>query len=363
MLAPYQKGNPLTLAVVVPVNARRIFAQEILRGVALAQANLNNKGGLNNRLLNIVIADDGNNPDQAQKVAQELSKDSNVLGVIGHYTSPASERAIPEYEKYGLAMISPGSTSTKLIEKKSKVFFRTTPSDKPSAKLLVDYAIKNDIKNVVICYTSKDIFSVSLKEAFENSFKGIGRKVEETIDLADPYQDASDKLLISVIKNKPDAAVFFPNTEQVPIAINIAQGIKYQNNLLKKPSLLGGNTLYGLDTLQRGKDAIEGLTLTVPWFAEEANSKKFAKQAKNRWQGLISWQNATSYDATQAFIKALSASKNPSRKTVLENIPLVQLSPDETSGGGLRFNKNGERERKPVLVQVVKGKFEIVDEN
>lgn len=359
----YEKGNFLTLAVVVPINSRRVVAQEILRGVALAQANLNNKGGLNGHLLNIVIADDENNPDQAQKVAQELSKDSNVLGVIGHYTSPASEKAIPEYEKAGLAMISPGSTSTKLIEKKSKVFFRTTPSDKPSAKLLVDYAIKNDIKDVVICYTSKDIFSVSLKEAFENSFKGIGRKVEETIDLADPYQDASDKMLLSVIKKKPDAAVFFPNTEQVPIAINIAQGIKYQNNLLKKPSLLGGNTLYGLDTLQRGKDAIEGLILTVPWFAEEANAKKFAKQAKNRWQGLISWQNATSYDATQAFIKALSASKNPSRKTVLENIPLVQLSPDETSGSAIKFNKNGELERKPVLVQVVNGEFKKVDEN
>ncbi|MBW4570335.1 MAG: hypothetical protein KME31_20595 [Tolypothrix carrinoi HA7290-LM1] len=48
---------------------------------------------------------------------------------------------------------------------------------------------------------------------------------------------------------------------------------------------------------------------------------------------------------------------------MLENIPLVQLSPDETSGGAIRFNKNGELERKPVLVQVVKGKFERVDEN
>ncbi|MBW4610610.1 MAG: ABC transporter substrate-binding protein [Hassallia sp. WJT32-NPBG1] len=351
----YRKGNPLTLAVVVPVNARRIFAQEILKGVALAQANLNNKGGLNNRLLNIVIADDENNPSQAQKVAQELSKDPNVLGVIGHYTSQASEKAIPEYEKVGLAMISPGSTSTKLIEKKSKVFFRTTPSDKPSAQLLVDYAIKNNISKVIICYTSQDIFSVSLKEAFENSFNSIDRKVVETIDLADPAQDSSKAFFYSVSQNKLDAAVFFPNTDQVPIAINITQEIeKSQKNYPIKLQLLGGNTLYGLDTLQRGKDAIEGLTLTVPWSAEEANAKEFAKQARNRWQEPISWQNATSYDATQAFIKALSASKDPSRKTVLENIPLVQLSSDETSGGGLRFNKNGEREREPVLVKVVK---------
>lgn len=373
----YEKGNPLTLAVVVPVNARKVIAQEILRGVALAQTNLNNKDGLNGRLLNILIADDENNPNQAQTVAQELSKDSNILGVIGHYTSPASDKAIPEYEKVGLAMISPGSTSTKLIEKKSKVFFRTTPSDKFTAQQLVDYAIKKNIRQVVICYTSQDIFSVSLKEEFEDSFKRTGRKIIEIIDLADPFQDSSQKFFYTVSQNKPDAVALFPNTEQVPIAINIAQEIQTsQNNYPIKLQLLGGNTLYIADTLQKGKNpfggknAFEGLTLTAPWFAEEAIAKKFAKQATSRWQNATSddaiqvgWQNATSYDATQAFINALSASKKPSRKTVLENIPLVQLSPDETSGGGLKFNKNGERERKPVLVQVVKGKFERVDEN
>ncbi len=362
----YEKGNSLTLAVVVPVNARRVIAQEILRGVALAQATLNNKGGLNGHLLNIIIADDENNPNQAQTVAQELSKDSNVLGVIGHYTSPASDKAIPKYKEAGLAMISPGSTSTKLIEKKSKVFFRTTPSDKYTTQLLVNYVIKNDIKEVVICYTSQDIFSVSLKEAFEDSLKPIGRKIVEIIDLADPFEDASDKLLLSVIKNKPNAVALFPNTEQVPIAIHIAQEIqKSKKNYPINLQLLGGNTLYIPDTLQRGKDAFEGLTLTAPWFPEEANANKFTTQATKRWGKSIpiTWQNATSYDATQAFIKALSASKNPSRKTVLENIPLVQLSPDETSGSAIKFNKNGELERKPVLVQVVKGKFVKVDEN
>jgi hypothetical protein len=39
---------------------------------------------------------------------------------------------------------------------------------------------------------------------------------------------------------------------------------------------------------------------------------------------------------------------------VLANIPKIQLSPDETSGGGLKFTKNGEREMKPALVRVVR---------
>lgn len=355
-----QNKKPLTLAVVVLVNQRRVVAQEILKGVALAQTNWNDRGGLNGHLLNIVIANDEGNPNLAQKVAQEFNKDSNVLGVIGHYTSPTTESTMPEYDKAGLAMISPGSTSTKLIEKRSKetnkVFFRTTPSDQFSGQLLADYAIKNNIKKAVICFTSKDIFSVSIKEAFLKSFQDRGGKIVETIDLENPF-NASDTLLISILRKKPDAAVFFPNTEQIPIAINIAQEIKNtQSGLIKKPQLLGGNTLYGVDILRSGQDAIEGLTVTIPWFPEEANKNQFVKQASQRWQGVVTWQNATSYDATQAFIKALSESKEkePTRATVLANIPKIQLLPDETSGGGLKFTKNGEREMKPALVRVVR---------
>ena len=355
-----QNKKPLTLAVVVLVNQRRVVAQEILKGVALAQTNWNDRGGLNGHLLNIVIANDEGDTNLAQKVAQEFNKDSNVLGVIGHYTSPTTESTMPEYDKAGLAMISPGSTSTKLIEKRSrernKVFFRTTISDQFSGQLLADYAIKNNIKKAVICFTSKDIFSVSIKEAFLKSFQDIGGKIVETIDLANPF-NPSDTLLLSILRNKPDAAVFFQNTEQIPIAINIAQEIKStQSGLTKKLQLLSGNTLYGVDILRSGQDAIEGLTVTIPWFPEEANKNKFVKQASERWQGVVTWQNATSYDATQAFIAALSASKEkePTRATVLANIPKIQLSPDETSGGGLKFTKNGEREMKPALVRVSK---------
>jgi ABC-type branched-subunit amino acid transport system substrate-binding protein len=354
-----QNKKPLTLAVVVLLNQRRVVAQEILKGVALAQTNWNDRGGLKGHLLNIVIANDEGDPSLAQKVAQEFNKDSNILGVIGHYTSPTTESTMPEYDKAGLAMISPGSTSTKLIEKRSKqtnkVFFRTTPSDKFSGQLLANYAIKNNIKKAVIC-TSKDIFSVSIKEAFFKSFQDRGGEIVETIDLANPF-NASDTLILSILRKKPDAAVFFPNTEQIPIAINIAQEIKNtQSGLRKKPQLLGGNTLYGVDILRSGQDAIEGLTVTIPWFPEEANKSQFVKQASQRWQGVVTWQNATSYDATQAFIKALSESKEkePTRATVLANIPKIQLLPDETSGGGLKFTKNGEREMKPALVRVVR---------
>jgi ABC-type branched-subunit amino acid transport system substrate-binding protein len=172
----HKKGNYLSLAVVLPVDARRENVREILRGVAQAQANFNNKGEgrLKGRLLNIVIANDSNKPIQSQKVAQELIKDQNVLGVIGHNDSQATRAALYKYEKAGLATISPTSTSTLLSRtnnQASRVFFRTVSSDQESGRKLADYAINNNIKRVVIYYKSGDIYSESLKQVFETSFR------------------------------------------------------------------------------------------------------------------------------------------------------------------------------------------------
>ncbi|MBD0263425.1 MAG: ABC transporter substrate-binding protein [Tolypothrix sp. Co-bin9] len=360
------KGNYLTLAVVVPIQARDENVREILKGVAQAQANFNQKGGLKGRLLNIVIANDSNDPSQAQKVAQELVKDQNVLGVIGHNDSPVTKAALYKYEKASLAIISPTSTSTSLNRTKDKanrVFFRTVTSDQASGEKLADYAIKKNIKRVVIYYSYKNIYSESLKEAFETSFIKQGATVVRAKNLAVQKLDASYEVYLNAERYKADAAIFFPNTELTYQAINIARAQKKSN--YRKLQMLGGDSLYTSQILQDDQNAFEGLILAIPSFNESSNSQqpRFIREAKERWQlKKFSWRMAASYDATQAFIKAISLSDNPSRQTILEKLPSINLSPDESSGDGLKFIE-GERQQKPVLVKVVNGDFVKVDEN
>ncbi|MDF5735457.1 MULTISPECIES: ABC transporter substrate-binding protein [unclassified Nostoc] len=307
-------------------------------------------GGINQRFLNIVIANDGSDQTQAQKVAGELIKNQNILGVIGHYTSPSSQAALPQYESAGIAMISPGSTSTSL---NSRVFFRTVLSTEVNAGKLADYAKNQSYKRVVIFYNPDDTYSKNVKEQFESLFKDNNEKVLRTINLADASLDTSAEILKINEQDKADAIVLFPNTELTSVALAIARA---QGS--KKLPLLGGNPLYNQDTLKSGGDAFEDLVISVDWFAEEKNSKKFAKEARKRWGGQISWRTATAYDATQAFIKAISMSNNPSRQTVLQNLKSnnFNLSPTETSGYPLHFDDRGDRQQEPVLVKVVRGR-------
>ena len=359
----HKQGNYLTLAVALPINGGRESSIGILKGVAQAQANFNNKGGLKGRLLNIVIANDSDDNNQAQKVAQELIKDKNILGVIGHNRSEVSEAALVKYDKDGLAMVSPTSSSTSLSNQKKKVFFRTVFSSQIVAETLAKYTINKNLKRVVIYYQENSSYGYSIKQAFEKSFENQGGKVVRTKNLADPKLDAGYEVYLSAIHDKADAALFFLNTHNlIKTVTQFAHAQQNQANLPRKLRLLGGSTLYNSSTLKQGKEAIEGLVIGVPWFEDKSKSNTFIKQAKGRWEDRISWETATSYDATQAFIKAISLSDNPSRQSVLEKLPSINLSPNESSGNGLKFNK-GEREEKPVLIQVVNDKFEKVDEN
>ncbi|BAY26175.1 TPR repeat-containing protein [Calothrix sp. NIES-2100] len=348
------KIKPLTIGVVVPIYARKEVSKATLRGVAQAQANFNKNGngGLKGRLLNIVIADDSNNPNLARKVAQELIKDSNVLAVIGHNASEAAKYALSEYQKADLAMLSNASSSNLL---RSQVFFRTTTSNKVNAELLSKYAIKNKIKRVVIYYKPEDAYSDDVTRNFETFFQQQGGKVE-LVDLRNPKQNASDQFKLSLVsKNPPDAVVFFPTTELISTVIDIVRAQGDLPSVAKKVRLLGGTTLYNSESFKQGKEYVQGLILSLPWFPEEPNSKAFAEQACNRWEDQISWSTASSYDATQAFIAAVSKSDNPSRKDVINNLKSIQLPANQTSGDELKFTDGERTNLKPVLVRVVKG--------
>jgi ABC-type branched-subunit amino acid transport system substrate-binding protein len=360
-----EKGSPITLAVVVPVDNRERMAKEILRGVAQAQNQFNQQGGLNSQLLEIVIANDGNKPEQAKQIAAELVKDKSVLGVIGHYSSDATKPALEEYKLAEVAIISPTSTSTSL---QGDNFFRTVPSDAAAGKKLAEYARKPlNLNSVVIFYNPDSPYSNSIREEFTKNFEKVGGSVVRKIDLTEPKFDP-DEVIKSLLTYKAQAIVLFPDTQSTDVALKIVTANAQQTARLKTSSqnpqrqglkLLGGNTLYSQTTLNEDGQNVEGLILAVSWFREAPQAKKFAIAADQQWGGNVSWRTATSYDATQAFIKALSP--NPTRATVLQRLREVQLSPSETSGYPLQFTSEGERQSEAILVKVVGDKFVLVE--
>ncbi|MFN7852620.1 MAG: ABC transporter substrate-binding protein [Dolichospermum sp.] len=362
-----QQVSPFTLAVVVPLDKNITDAQEILRGVAQAQNQFNSNRGLNGRLLEIVIANDSNT-ENAKEVAQELIKDSPILGVIGHNSSDATQAVLPEYEKAKLAVISPTSTSILL---NNPVFFRAVYSDESPGTKLAEYTYKSlKLKKAVIFANPNSPYSNSLREVFTNQFEKLGGEVvhKPLINLTASTFNAEKEVAKSVYGDKAEAALLFPDTQSTEIALNVAKEITKINETLRTQNpprrelkMLGGGSLYKGDILTNDGKNVEGLIIAVPWFGATSQAQPFAKKAEQQWGGGISWRTATSFDATQALIKALS--NNPSRSTVLRGLENVSLSANETSGYPLKFTPEREREGQSILLQIKGGKFTIIPNN
>jgi branched-chain amino acid transport system substrate-binding protein len=184
------------------------------------------------------------------------------------------------------------------------------------------------------------------------------------IDLTATKFDAEKEVAQSVYGDKVEVALLFADTQSTGITVNIAKEISSRNDRLRNSpqnspirelKMLSGDTLYSNETLTRGGRDLEGLIIVIPWFRETSQAKSFAQTSDKMWGGGISWRTATSYDATQAFIKALS--NNPSRTTVLEQLKQVKINSSETSGYPLQFTKERERQGESILVQIKDGKF------
>jgi ABC-type branched-subunit amino acid transport system substrate-binding protein len=308
-------GNPLTVAVAVPIAASTNSAKEILRGVAQAQEEFNKSGSA--RQLEVVIFDYGD-ALQAVSIAEDIVKASNVLGVLGYGVDPASNQALRVYESAGISVLSPLTVSVNqstlqtisLGQKANELLGNYLQA---AAKTLAEYASqKQSSPSVVLFFNSDSPYSMQLKDELTKAVTAVKGKVVKAVDTA-VGGFAAQAEVTSAKNSGAKVAIFALSKNKVDRAIAIAQANQNTGSSLV---LLGGDELYNPEILIDGKKAIEGIVLAVPWSFQPGDT--FAEQAKQSWQGRISWRTATAYDASQILAKAVS--QNPSRSGLSQRL-------------------------------------------
>jgi ABC-type branched-subunit amino acid transport system substrate-binding protein len=311
-----QKGNQNTIAVVVPIANDPNSAKEILRGVARYQEEFNNSNS--GSPLEIVIANDGGGL-QSTAIADDLIQSGQVLAVMGHGIDPFSQKALEQYEKEGLAVLSPLTTT---VSDGGQSTLKTIPlQDKSNevlgsyltavGKTLADYAGKKENSpQVVLFYNSDSPYSQKLKDSFAKAIKEPGGRIVKEIDATKANFNA--KTAIDEAKQAGARVVFLAlskDGDRIDRAVAIAQE---SSGML----LLGGNELYTPDILIKGGDNIDGLVLAVPWSFQATDP--FAKDAIKSWRGRVSWRTATAYDTIKVLGEAIA--KSPDRASVVETL-------------------------------------------
>jgi branched-chain amino acid transport system substrate-binding protein len=104
------------------------FGEQMERGTALAVADLNAASGVLGEQVQLSVADDFCDPEQAVAAAKKLVSDGVIL-VVGHFCSGASIPGSEIYAAAGILMISPASTNPMLTELGRANVFRVQNRD------------------------------------------------------------------------------------------------------------------------------------------------------------------------------------------------------------------------------------------
>ena len=367
-----QNADYYTVAVVVPINSKPStdirdgdLAKEILRGVAQAQTEVNlglengweelpgkdflPKQTIKGKGLKIVIADDVNIAQEAQKRASTLVKRKDILGVVGHYTSEMTLAAIDIYDYHKLVLISPGSVTEDLSKNPRDYFFRTVPNIGAKAEYLARYLINSGQKRAAVFYNPTSPYTRSFWEEFDRIFLDKGG-IPLAYDFSQPGFNAQTAVK-EVGEKSNTAIILFPDGQVTHTLTNSIEVIKANNG---RHWIAGGWALYSPRILEIGKlEPFDKFVISVPWHRLDSPDPQFPQESYQLWSGSVSPRTALTYDAAHALIRALGKQKKPTREGTQKTLADFNFIAQGATGT-IKFDRQGDRYDPPVvLVKVI----------
>ena len=145
-----------------------------VRGVKMAIEDINAKGGVLGKKLEVLIGDDVCKPEVAVNMATKLVSDGAQM-IVGHICSGCTIAANKIYKDAGLIVVSPASTNDDLTLKgEHPNFFRTISYDGAQATLMTAFA-KNNLKaKKVALIHDKGDYGKGQMELARKNFEALG---------------------------------------------------------------------------------------------------------------------------------------------------------------------------------------------
>ena len=318
-------------------------------GAELAVEEINAKGGVRGRKIELVVRDDFAEPDSAVRVATELYA-SDVVAVVGHLYSGTTLAAAPVYNggSRPLAAIATSSSAPDVSNAGDWVF-RVCPSDLAHGAALARWVTDRlDLHRGAVLYLN-DAYGRGVRETFEDEF----RRREGVIVSSDPYlgdrpqvgpfverlaRDTTAQFLV-VAGNRADAEVILREVRARGLTIPV----------------LGGDGLEGIERSPLG-DGVYQSSAYLP-AVNTATNRAFVAAYRTRWpdKGLPNQPAAAAYDAVHLVARAVDEA-GTSRARVRDALARVGSGSAAYEGvtGRIAFDSLGDVPERQVYVGVVR---------
>ncbi|MDP7069049.1 MAG: ABC transporter substrate-binding protein, partial [Candidatus Peribacteraceae bacterium] len=204
-------SGPIKLGYIGPLTGEAAsYGKDTLNGALLAINEINEAGGVNGRMIELIAEDGRCTGTDAASAAQKLVNVDKVIAIIGGQCSGETLAAAPIAESAQVVMISPISSSPD-VTAAGDFIFRDYPSDALKTKAMAGYFEKEGIKKIAAITENTD-FAVAFRDALKENI-GDALVFDEMVEPG----TKDFRSLMARLKDE-DFDAFFPNG-QTPAAM------------------------------------------------------------------------------------------------------------------------------------------------
>ena len=314
---------------------------------------LNGKGGLLGRKVELVIYDDQSQPATAVKLYEKLITEDKVDAVMGPYSSAVSEAVANVTEKYKKVMVAPLAATTSIFKKGRKYIFMVITPAENYLDGLIDMAAKRGLKTVAIINEDTLFPKASAAGTAEAAKK---RGMQVVLQEAYPKGNTDfSALLVKIKAANPDviaAGTYFDD------AVAITRQMKELNVNPKMFGLtVGGDLPEFYDLLKQNAEYIYGSTQwdeSLPYPGQKEFLAAYTKKFKHE----PSYHAAAGYAGCLIYGEAVKRAGTLDADRVREQLLKMEI---KTAFGDYKVEPDGfQVAHKMVMLQWQDGKRVVV---
>jgi len=315
---------------------------------------LNAKGGILGRKVELVIYDDQSTPATAVRLYEKLITEDKVDAVMGPYSSAVSEAVANVTEKYKKVMVAPLAATTSIFKKGRKYIFMVITPAENYLDGLIDMAAKRGLKTVAIIHEDTLFPKASAAGTVEAAKK---KGMQVVLQEAYPKGNTDfSALLVKIKAANPDviaAGTYFDD------AVAITRQMKELNVNPKMFGLtVGGDLPEFYDLLKQNAEYVYGSTQwdeSLPY----PGQKEFLAAYKAKFKGQEpSYHTAAGYAGCLIYAEAVKKAGTLDADKVRDQLLKMEI---KTAFGDYKVEPDGfQIAHKMVMLQWQDGKRIVV---
>ena len=333
----------------------------VVNGARIAADEINAKGGVLGRKIELVIEDNKSNPTEAAAVAEKLISSDKTPVMMGAWGSSLTLAVMPKLMDYEVAMLVETSSAGKITTSGNPFVFRISPPSAVEAEAFEPRVAKLGLKKVDFLVINND-WGRGTAEDFGKMLKGKGVAVG-LVETMDPAAQDMSAQLAKFKSSDSETLIVTTSVDQLVLIFKQMAAIG-----LKKRIITTGGSQNPDQIIAQAGSAAEGtmhLTTFLPWDPAATPSPKATEYFIGEWKkrgfqfaGVT--ESFRGYDGIRTIAQAIEKAGSPEAAKIKEafwQVDFVGLN------GRIKFNKSGPAgkesgQSKPevYLIQISDGK-------